>query len=34
LQLRGLTGEVTLKNNRILRDLPLAQFRGNGVALE
>jgi outer membrane PBP1 activator LpoA protein len=34
LQLRGLTGEVTLKDNRIVRELPLAQFRGNGVALE
>jgi len=34
LQLRGLTGEVTLKDHRIVRELPLAQFRGNGVALE
>lgn len=34
LQLRGLTGEVTLKDHRIVRKLPLAQFRGNGVALE
>ena len=34
LQLRGLTGVVTLKDNRIVRELPLAQFRGNGVALE
>lgn len=34
MQLSGLTGEVTLKDNRIVRELPLAQFRGNGVALE
>ena len=34
LQLHGLTGDITLQNRRIVRELPLAQFRGMGVALE
>jgi outer membrane PBP1 activator LpoA protein len=34
MQLRGLTGEVTLKDKRIVRKLPLAQFRSDGVVLE
>lgn len=34
LQLRGVTGNLKLQNNRIVRELPLAQFRGTGVALE
>lgn len=34
LQLRGLTGDIALQNQRIVRELPLAQFRGTGVALE
>lgn len=34
LQLRGLTGEITLKDGHIVRKLPLAQFRDTGVALE
>lgn len=34
LQLRGLSGKLTLQGNRIVRELPLAQFRSDGVAVE
>lgn len=34
LQLQGLTGNISLQENRIRRELPLAQFRSDGVALE
>ncbi|MEZ0238534.1 MAG: penicillin-binding protein activator [Methylophilaceae bacterium] len=34
MQLRGLTGTIMLDGNHIQRELPLAQFRGDGVALE
>lgn len=33
-QLRGLSGDITLEDNRIQRTLPMAQFRSDGVALE
>lgn len=34
MQLRGLTGTIMLDGNHIQRELPLAQFRSDGVALE
>ena len=34
LQLRGLTGTIVLHENRIQRELPMAQFRSDGIALE
>ena len=34
MQLRGLTGTILLHDNRIQRELPLAQFRSDGIALE
>lgn len=34
LRFRGLTGTITLHDNHIERELPLAQFRSTGVALE
>ena len=34
MQLRGLTGTIMLHDNRIQRELPLAQFRSDGIALE
>lgn len=33
-QLRGLTGNVSLRENRIVRELQAAQFRNDGVFLE
>lgn len=34
LHLLGLTGNITLRESRIQRELPLAQFRSDGIALE
>lgn len=34
LQLRGLTGTIVLHENRMQRELPMAQFRSDGIALE
>ena len=34
VQLSGLTGKIVLQDNRIQRELPLAQFRYDGIALE
>ena len=34
LRLRGLTGTIALHENRMQRELPMAQFRNDGIALE
>jgi outer membrane PBP1 activator LpoA protein len=34
VQLSGLTGKIVLQDNRIQRELPMAQFRYDGIALE
>jgi len=34
IQLHGLTGTILLHGNHIQRELPLAQFRSDGIALE